>query len=274
VMHAEEDAGLEAWMAECCRERGVPAPEVLACEPAAREGWPAYIITRRLPGVPAYRVRLHAADRAAVLRQMGTHLAAIHTIPVSGFGQLVRRSDGDDGVDGFAGRAESLWTFVDHEITGGLDRLPDDVLPAARRVAIYAHFTAARALLDRPVPVACHGDYRLKNAVLAREHARGDGCWRVSGVLDFEMAQAGDPAYDLAYFFYSLRSRPWTEADFAAICDGYGVPYPLPPDLHRRVVLYQLLSAVEHLWWAVSFKDGDDVRRVLGWLDEFETALD
>jgi aminoglycoside phosphotransferase (APT) family kinase protein len=263
VMHAAEDPGLEVWMAARCRERGVPVPEVLACAPAPRDGWPAYIITRRLPGVPAHPVRLHAAERGAVLRQMGTYLASIHTIPVSGFGHLVRQGNG------FAGREPSLWTFLDHEIRGELGRLPDDALPPARRAAIYARFAAAREALDRPAAVACHGDYRLKNAVLAQENGR----WRVSGVVDFEMAQAGDPAYDLAYFFYSLRSRPWTEADLAAICAGYGLPYPFPPDLRQRVLLYQVLAAVGHLWWAVSFKDDQDVRRVLAWLDEFETAL-
>lgn len=264
VMHATEDIGLDVWMAERCRERGVPAPEVLTYDAVARDGWPAYAIMRRLPGVHAYGVRLPAGDRREVLCRMGTYLAAIHTIPVAGFGQLVRTGET------YAGRESSLWTHVEHEVSDALARLRDDVLPPARRERIYRRFVTARSLLDRPTAVICHGDYRLANTLLLRESGR----WRVSGVLDFEMAHAGDPAYDLASFFYSLRLKPWREADLAAICDGYGISYPLPPELLERVLLYQVHAAVGQLFWEISWEDQEEIDRVLGWLDQFEAALD
>ena len=264
VVHADEDIGLEVWMAERCRERGVPTPQVMAYEAQPSDGWPAFVVTRRVPGTPGEGVFMPLEDRRAVLRQLGTYLAAIHSIPVTGFGQLIRSNDT------YAGREGRLWTRIDHEVRGELAQLSDDVLPPSRKEQLYARFAAERETLDRSEAVACHGDYRLKNAVLAREH----DTWRVSAVLDFEMAHAGDPACDLAYFFYSLRSKPWRDADLAAICEGYGVPYPLPRDVGRRVTLYQLYAALSHLWWEISLDENREIERVLGWIAAFEAALD
>lgn len=264
AMQPDQDEALERWMIGRCRAAGVPVPDVLVCRPSAGDGVPAFVITRRLPGRPAHKVRLSPQDRGAVLREMGGYLAAIHSIPVPGFGRLVRRGRTYAGGDG------SLWNFVQREFDADLERLPHGVLPPPRRRALLARLTAARNVLKRPRGALLHGDYRLKNAVLVQTSPG----WRVSGLVDFEMAAAGDPAQDLAYFFYSLRSDAWSEADVSTICAGYGCPYPLTEELRRRVLLYQVWHAVGHLFWEVSFRDEAGIARVLAWLDELEAALD
>ena len=137
-------------------------------------------------------------------------------------------------------------------------------------------FRRARALRDRPRGARLHGDYRLKNALLAE----GPGGWRVSGIVDFEMAAAGDPAQDLASFLSSLRpddpGRPdvLDPGDAAAVCVGYGCPFPLAGELRRRVLLSQLGQAVEHLCWETSFRDAAGTARVLKRPTGLEAALD
>ena len=60
----------------------------------------------------------------------------------------------------------------------------------------------------------------------------------------------------------------------AAICEGYGMSFPLPQALGRRVLLYQLYAAISHLWWEVSFDDREGIQSALGLIAEFEGALD
>jgi hypothetical protein len=62
--------------------------------------------------------------------------------------------------------------------------------------------------------------------------------------------------------------------DAAAVCAGYGCPFPLAGELRHRVLLYQLGQAVEHLFWETSFRDEAGAARVLGRLGELEAALD
>lgn len=262
----DQDEGLERWVIEQCGQLGVPVPEVLACQPVCRDGTPAFTIMHRLPGRPGHRVELPRPGRWRVLRQMGENLRAIHSVPVPGFGPLMRRGDG------YAGAASSLAEYVLPAFARDLERLPEDVVPPLRRVELRKRFEAAAPLLDRPTARLLHGDYRLSNVLVQERLAT----WHVSGIVDFEMAVAGDPAQDLAYFFYSLRWNPgdWDERDVEAICAGYGCPYPLDRAFRHRVLLYQVWTAVGNLFWDVSFRDHNGIATILRWLAEYETELD
>jgi aminoglycoside phosphotransferase (APT) family kinase protein len=269
AVQPEQDEGLEVWVAARCRGAGLPVADVLACRPRPGSDGPAFLLTRRLPGCPGHAVPLTTPDRRAVLRELGAHLAAIHAVPVAGFGRLVRRGDA------YAGPDTTLWDAVRRDFDARLERLPAAVLPPPRRRVLRARLVGARGLLDRPRGALLHGDYRLKNTLLAR----GAGGWRVSGIVDFELAAAGDPAQDLAYLLYSLRPDDPGIPDaplggVAAVCAGYGCPAPLEGGLRRRVLLYQLGHAVGHLFWEVSFRDAAGTARVLGRLAALERALD
>jgi aminoglycoside phosphotransferase (APT) family kinase protein len=266
----DQDEGLEVWMTDRCRGAGLPVADVLACRPRPRGGAPAFLLSRRLPGCAGHRAPLTGPGRVAVLRELGAHLAALHAVPAAGFGRLVRRGSA------YAGPAATLWDAVRLAFDAHLAQLPEAVLSPPRRRALRARLAGARPHLDRPRGALLHGDYRLKNALLRKE----SGNWRVSGIVDFEMAAAGDPAQDLAYLLYSLRpddlGRPdaLDPEDVAAVCAGYGCPAPLAGDLRRRVLLYQLGHAIEHLFWETSFRDEAGTARVSGRLAELEAALD
>src|SRR5207248_10924516 len=84
-----------------------------------------------------------------------------------------------------------------------------------------------------PTSALLHGDFRLQNAIVARDAA---GVARVAAILDFEMAIGGDGAVDLAWLTYQdARGR----ADAAAILRGYGVS-ATATGLRERLRLYQL----------------------------------
>lgn len=262
----EQDEGPEVWVAEQCVPLGIPVPHVVASRPGTRDGAPGFTIMRRLAGVPGHRAAFPRPGRWEVLRQMGDYLRAMHSVPARGFGPLVRLGHT------YAGSYSSHTEYVLSGFARDLERLPEEVIPPVRRERLRERFEAAAPRLGRATARLLHGDYRLSN-VLVEE--RPD-TWHVSGIVDFEMAAAGDPAQDLAYVIYSLRWNPgdWDERDVEAICAGYRCPYPLESELQHRVLLYQVWVAIANLFWDVSFRDRDGIATILRWLTDFETALD
>jgi aminoglycoside phosphotransferase (APT) family kinase protein len=86
----------------------------------------------------------------------------------------------------------------------------------------------------------------------------GKATFAVNAVLDFEMVLAGDGVVDLAWLDYQDGR---CEADLVAILDGYGAA-AWDRSLLRRLRLYQLSYALDHLWWMEGFVDELGVARV------------
>jgi aminoglycoside phosphotransferase (APT) family kinase protein len=254
-----QDLALERWAMEQCRARGVPVPEILAGEMAPTGGSPPYVIDRRMPGALAHDASLSDSERRSLLAQMSAHAAPVHSIALPRFGTLQREGDG------YAGSSISLAESVCRNADYYLEKLPEEALSSAWALAIRDRFRNARELLDRAQGVLIHGDFRFQNALL-------DG-GRLSALVDFELAFSGDPAHDLASLFYSDGRD---DADLAAILEAYGRPDLLAPleTLHQRLLLYQMLYALDGLWWEHSFHDEQAAENERQRLRRYEEALD
>jgi aminoglycoside phosphotransferase (APT) family kinase protein len=193
---------------------------------------------------------------------MGRLAARLHVVAVPGVGCLTPTPAGYAGAG--SSWAEHVLASAEAQIArlhGVGDPLPQDL---AR--AVLDRFAAGRAALDAahagPTGSSLvHGDFRLENVLLTRGR---DGAVRVSAVLDFEMAIAGDGAHDLAWLHYQDGQGP---AGLAPILRGYGAD-PGDPALRERLVLHQLGYALGHLWWLASFDDRPGVARITGRIQE------
>ena len=76
-------------------------------------------------------------------------------------------------------------------------------------------------------------------------HSKGSGTLRLSGILDFEGAQAADPLMDLAKTLYCYPDAD--DAKRAALLDGYGEP--ARKDWRQTVELYYLYFILEFWCW-------------------------
>jgi aminoglycoside phosphotransferase (APT) family kinase protein len=163
---------LERALLETARAAGVPVPEVVASGDGAADGvGAAWLVVERLAGetIPRkiLRDREWAAARAVLTAQCGRAVAAIHTIDPDAIGGL-------PPVDPLG------------------DPLPYlDLLGEARpALELGARWMGAHA----PAPgsrVTVHGDFRLGNLLIGPDGLRG--------VLDWELAHAGDPAEDTGW---------------------------------------------------------------------------
>lgn len=173
------DAGEDARMMQAAVAGSVPAPRVRALL-EAEDGIGAGTITERVPGetlgVRILRDPGFAAARAQMAAQCGVILARIHALDPAALPFLAAQDA--------AGQLDAYRRIVRHY---GL------LLPALDFALkwIEAHLPAPAP------PTIVHGDFRLGNLIVGPEGVRL--------VLDWEMAQLGDPMQDLGW----LSVKTW-----------------------------------------------------------------
>lgn len=229
-------AGLrnEVWLVGDDVVRVLASPERAAMEaavlgrvhlvadvPVAEVRWwsagpPAVMVQRRLPGV---RLSDVAHPSAALRDDLHRVLSAIHSVPLTGAGNLTADLRGED---------DRLSTWFTGRVRAEADAAPLGSADRALCDAVLADFDAAGPVLDGQPSSLVHGDLQPTNVLVD-----GD---RVTGVIDWEAAKAGPPALDLGWWDW------WTTIA--------GTPWPLGGDepvrrlVPRRVDLRELLAAV------------------------------
>jgi aminoglycoside phosphotransferase (APT) family kinase protein len=213
----------------------VAAPRVLLADDSKRLLGLNFILMTRLEGTilghGGLEPTLTPAQLISAYTQIGKLLREFHRIPMNAFGYI-----GANGIwtEHPTNRAylsfqfeRKLKEFTDRGGAAGLAR------QVAESVARWAH------LLDECTrPVFCHNDLHAGN--LLAEVA--NGAVRLTGVLDFEGALAGDPLMDVAKALYYLDDETRS-----ALIAGYG-------DMGRRhwsetLDLYHLYFVVELWCW-------------------------
>lgn len=222
-------AAKEAYVLALLADHGVaPLPQVL------HQG-PDFLLLSRVEGTMLTSVlpELEPDEVHDAFRAMGRLLAGVHRIPQPAFGYLVT------GVVGAKDSNRALMRQLTERVLAGFAANGGD---PALHAALTRVLTSERtALYDNcTAPVLCHNDFHQGNVLVVRTEAG----LRISGLLDFENALAGDPLLDLAKTdLYAQTDDPGV---FAALLDGYG---PLPADAVERLALYRLHHATELWGW-------------------------
>jgi aminoglycoside phosphotransferase (APT) family kinase protein len=214
----------------------VAVPRILYADDAGSLLPFAFVVASKLPGEGlAAVVDTLAADVVlSAYAQMGRLLRELHDIPMSAFGYL-----GSHGLlTPHAGNHAYIRARFDDKLTQFAARGGEPAL--ARRIS--RHVSAHAHLLDACAkPVLCHNDFHAGN-ILAAADAGGV---RLTGILDFEGAQAADPLMDLAKALYC--DPRVDDARRSALLDGYRVSADTP--WQARVALYRLYYALEFWCW-------------------------
>ncbi|MFF8998197.1 phosphotransferase family protein [Streptomyces achromogenes] len=251
------------------RLRGrVPVPEVVAEDPDGRATGRPALVYRFVDGTPLADVLASAPpDVTGLGRAVGSALARIGGIALPGSGHFTdgtlspgRRGDGYLGdLPGFVSRclasvpdpdeSAATDTFGRGTARPGADgtgragaRLgADEVRALSRLAARYAALCAAAGRERRLV----HNDFNPKNVLVARH---GDGTWRVTAVLDWELAFSGPPLTDVGNMLRFAHEYPsgFAASFVAGFRDGSG---PLPDDwrrLSRALDLFALADILTH----------------------------
>ncbi|MBN1579434.1 MAG: phosphotransferase [Anaerolineae bacterium] len=225
----------ERWALVQCARIGLPTPWILLLKTDDSTELPRSIcVETYLDGTTLHSLvknnHLDVEQAHPIVVEAGTLLARLHTVPAQGFGR----------IDGRGVGAAPDWEVM-------LNRIPIAQLRrAARNVGIdSAEVDDARDLLygcrdlwHDLAPRLLHGDYSPQH-ILVR-----DG--RVSGMIDLEFPQSGDPAMDLAYWGY-WSAFHCTSFPLSWLLEGYRQHAPVDVSLERRIVACRLQHTLDTL---------------------------
>lgn len=204
----------------------VNTPTVIAADGTANR---PYLVTEPLAGRAANEPWTGDGDRASLLRQVGRTVAATHRATFERCGVIDRWADGirlDAGSWEETLCATIAWR-ADDWLPDRFEGLPGELIETIRSVEPAEPETAT----------LLHGDPSRLNVHV-----------EPNGLLDWERAMVGDPAYDLVETRFHHLDQPDVDDDDrsrlrAALDDGYRA---------ERGHLPRHLDSYEPLYWAVA----------------------
>lgn len=201
-------------------------------------------------------VRSHMSHRDIedLYVQAGALLRRVHDIPMPAFGYIV--GDGVDDPRPTNGEFIAAW------FASGFRRFRHRAADAALADRLEAAARERLGLLDHCAgPVLCHDDFQPGNLLAAPDPAGG---LRLTGLIDFGNALAGDPLYDLAKaLFCSSHEDPRSAAP---LLQGYGAIER--PDLDETFWLYALLHRLLMWNWLTQLGEGPAAAGPAGLLND------
>ena len=241
LLHDADRLEMETAVLSLAAGAGVPVAEVLFAASVPRP----VMVQQRLAGRRLADVRPSDELCASVART----LRAIHQIPIaSGFGTL----QGD-----LTGSAPQLSTWFTEHVRAEASSAtivagPDDLRRLQRALD---ELDLARSLLDAQEPGLVHGDIQPFNLLVERN--------RVTGVLDWEAAKSGPPAFDFGWWdwFSVAWGTPWRTS---AIVDHYVSDGDADDAIGDRRAFDELRRLVVHRVWTrelvTALRKGDESR--------------
>jgi Ser/Thr protein kinase RdoA (MazF antagonist) len=174
-------------------------------------------------------------DIDGAYRQMGELLRRVHAVPMPAYGYIH-----GDGIDKPRSTNADYMTAAFEDVfrrfrdLGGDAELGRDLQRLAEG--------GFDLLAERGGPVLCHDDFHQGNVLALRD---GAGDLRLSGLIDFGNARAGDRLFDLAKaLFCSAHEDPRSHRP---ILEGYGRTDH--PDMERALWLYTLFHRTSMWCW-------------------------
>lgn len=227
-------------------EHGVHAPVVEAYEDNNPELGASYMIVKEIGGtsVESQTGEILDEDFDKVLFSAGQDLAKVNSIPVKGFGRMVKANQSELAASYKSYDEYMLENFAEmiNELRAG------GILDAQMADSIKGKILQNRKLLQYEEAVLAHADLDLS-------HIFSDG-GEYKGMIDFSGMSGTGPYHDLAYF----RFRCGQEAS-QKLVKGYQTVRPLAEDYEARIQLEGLIIAVKKLHWSFAKGKGKDSPR-------------
>jgi hygromycin-B 7''-O-kinase len=186
----------------------VPLPRILFADDSKRLLDLNFLVMTKLDGsiLGGLEGTLTSEQLASAYVQIGQLLREFHSIPMEAFGYI--------GPKGIWTAHATNQAYLTHQFERKLGEFTERGGSADLAERLAGHFAERAHLLNACTqPVLCHNDLHAGN-LLATVTKEG---LRLTGVLDFEGALAGDPLMDVAKALYYLDEKPKR-----ALLLGYG----------------------------------------------------
>jgi hygromycin-B 7''-O-kinase len=211
----------------------VPAPRILFADDSKRLLQLNFVLMTKLDGsgLGHLEKKLSSEQLGEAYAQIGRLLRDFHRIPMEAFGYI--------GPNGIWTAHASNHDYLTHQFQRKLKEFVARGGKAELAQRVAGHVSKRAQLFEGCTQaVLCHNDLHAGNLLATAR----DGGLRLTGVLDFEGALAGDPLMDVAKAIYCLD-----KACTRALLEGYG-----PMDRERwseTLDLYHLYFVLELWCW-------------------------
>lgn len=228
----------EQWALRQCSQRGLKTPHILLVQNNLPGDIPRSLcVETRLEGMTLHTfiaMNPSAADQVQrLLQEAGGILAQVHAVRTSGFGRI--NGQGIADAPSWAAYIQHITSNETYCAAQNVGIAQVDVAEASTLLQQYSHLWAQFQ------PCLLHGDFSLQHLMVHQNH--------ISGVIDFEFPESGDPAMDLAYWgywdwFHGVSSFPvkWLLA-------GYHKHTPLDSTFRCRLLGCRLQLSLEKLMY-------------------------
>src|SRR5262245_10293700 len=234
----------------------VPTPRVLFADDSKKLLGLNFILMTELEGSNLCRIEptLTPDQLVSAYVQIGQLLREFHRIPMEAFGYI--------GPNGIWTAHATNYAYISFQFGQKLEEFADrgGATSLARRVEVHAADRMG-LLLECTQPVLCHNDLHAGNLLAAI----AQGTVRLSGVLDFEGALAGDPLMDVAKALYYVN-----EQARSALLEGYGEMGRRQPS--QTLDLYHLYFVLELWCWMAQIGNNKALDRLALDLERLSTA--
>jgi aminoglycoside phosphotransferase (APT) family kinase protein len=223
---------IERWAMQEVRQRGVPVAAILAQGSVLdRDEVIYYQIQEKLTGEPMDDLLAQGKigrDRSERLtEQAGELLAAIHSVPISGWGRITRPDHGT--YESFEKRIFALQEDSE-KFDKALAQFNSLGVPRFEEVWQELHYLKSFALSK---PVLLHYD-------LSPDHIFVNSDDRITGIIDWGAVQSGDPVRDLVRWNY------WNNYEFSIdwLASTYGQTLVTSEGFEERMKLARIIDAL------------------------------
>ena len=186
----------------------VPSPRILLADDSKRLLDLNFVVMTKLEGSILGQLErtLSSEQRVSAYLQIGSLLREFHRIPMEAFGYI--------GPEGIWTAHPTNHVYLTHQVQRKLKEFTERGGDAGLAQRLAGHFTErARLLSTCTQAVLRHNDLHAGNLLATTTQ----GSLRLTGVLDFEGALAGDPLMDVAKALFHLHNE-----SRRSLLDGYG----------------------------------------------------
>jgi aminoglycoside phosphotransferase (APT) family kinase protein len=188
---------------------GVAVPDIVAFELPREPGGYCWSLEHWLAGTAFDHGGFHKRATRDAARDLGTQLRRLHTVEIDGMGLVPREQ------------------IYQHRIQRALDLINASATDRQAIERAFAFIKASRPAIGK----LCKNDCAGSNILVQQG--------KVSGIIDWEWAWGGDPAWDIAY--WHIHNRKAAALDM--LIEGYQPDDPPAP--RRRVAAQQVACAIE-----------------------------
>jgi aminoglycoside phosphotransferase (APT) family kinase protein len=230
----------EAHAFEILSNSSVPVPEVVALGFSGDISPYDYLIMTRLPGRPLIEVwaKLDKCQRKRAATSIGIYLAQIHTNTFQRFGYLSHLES-----DGYSSWFDFVYDYFSH-YAGQAETI--GIIESGIIERVQRLLQTNRSLLEQiTLGALLHSDFHFKH-ILYQEG-------QITGILDFEKALSGDPAWE---FVIEDRWPQQCPGSLPWLFQQYQQRRRLESGYEMRVSLYKLLM---YLVFIAGFNNNQNV---------------